>query len=140
LVYELKAAMPDFPIIVNGGITSLEEADAHLAYVDGVMLGRAAYQSPAILASVDSRLFGGADGAPDLRTVVMRYAGYAASEVGQGVPLPLMIGPLLGLFQSVPGARAFRRHLTLEARRPGADAGVILEALALIGRREAVPA
>jgi tRNA-dihydrouridine synthase A len=140
LVYELKDAMPDFPIIINGGITSLDAAERHLAYVDGVMLGRAAYQSPGILAEVDPRFFGNTHGTPDLRTVVMRYAGYAASEIGQGVPLPAMIGPLLGLFQSVPGARAFRRHLTVEARRPGADARVILEALALIGRREAVPA
>jgi tRNA-dihydrouridine synthase A len=144
LVYRLKAAMPDFPIILNGGIDTLEAAVSHLAHVDGVMMGRAAYQSPGILAEVDARLFDAASPPPDLHGVIEAYADYAGGQHRRGVPIATMMGPLLGLFHGAPGARGFRRHLTLESRRPGADARVIGEALALIGHparmREAVPA
>ena len=140
LVYDLKRAMPDFPIVINGGIGTLDESLAHLEHVDGVMLGRAAYQSPGLLAEVDRRIFSQTGEAKDLREVVLAYADYAATEIRLGVPLPAMIGPLLGLFHGMPGARSYRRHLTEQSRGPQAAARVIVDALGHVGAsaREAV--
>ena len=85
LVYALKRARPELTIVINGGIPSLEEAETHLAHVDGVMLGRTAYQNPALLAEVDARFFG--ESARDINEAVAAYAGYAASQLAEGVPL-----------------------------------------------------
>jgi len=131
LIYRLKQAFPALEIVINGGIGSLDDAARHLEAVDGVMLGRAAYQSPAILADVDRRLFG-ADTAPDLVDVVERYVDYVAREQRQGVPLGTLARPLIGLFQARAGARTWRRFLTEAVRRPGAGPAVILEALARV--------
>jgi tRNA-dihydrouridine synthase A len=129
LVYRLKAERPDLTIVINGGIANLDEAAAHLEHVDGVMLGRAAYHDPGLLGAVDRLLFGEAGDAVDPPTAVARYRPYVAAQLARGTPLPAMIRPMLGLFHGRPGARAWRRILTVESIRPGAGLEVIDRAL-----------
>jgi len=135
LVYELKRAKPDLTIIINGGIGTLEDAQAHLAHVDGVMLGRAAYQTPAILLNVDAQFFG--DAPRDLSEAVAGYVDYVAARLEDGVPLNAMTKHMLGLFHGRPGARLFRRHLSENATRRGAGISVLREALACLERERA---
>ena len=137
VVYRLKQDYPQLPIVINGGITDLQAAEDHLKHVDGVMLGRAAYQNPYLLAGVDQRFFDPAAPVPDRQTVVDGMRRYAAKQVADGVPLPAITRHILGLYQSCPGARSWRRHLTEAARRPGAGAEVIDEALAIVQRAAA---
>jgi tRNA-dihydrouridine synthase A len=132
LVYRLKAQRPDLTIVLNGGVGSLEEARSHLAHVDGVMLGRAAYHSPAILGEADRLLFD--EGAPvvDPHAAVERYRPYMAAQLAEGVHLAAMARHMLGLFQSRRGARAWRRILTVEGVKPGAGLEVVDAALAAV--------
>jgi tRNA-dihydrouridine synthase A len=135
-VYRLKAAMPDVPIIINGGIAGLAEAKKHLAHVDGVMLGRAAYQEPWRLLAVDSELFGEAAPFSAMKDVFEAMMPYIESELAQGTRLHSIVRHLLGAFHGVPGARAFRRHLAENGVRPGAGANVLREAVALVADRK----
>jgi tRNA-dihydrouridine synthase A len=130
LVYALKRARPELTILINGGIASLDQAKAHLAHVDGVMLGRAAYQNPALLADVDAQFFGGEP--RDITEAVDAYAEYIAARLTEGVPLNAMTKHMLGLFNGVPGARQFRRHLSKNVTKKGAGISVLREALAFI--------
>ena len=132
IVRRLKAAHPDFEIVVNGGIASLEQTKAMLADFDGVMMGRAAYQEPWRLLAADPILFG--EDAPfrSAREASLAYIPYIGRELAQGVRLHAMTRHMLGLFRAVPGARAFRRHLSTQAVKPGADARVLTDALALV--------
>ncbi|MEQ8267737.1 MAG: tRNA dihydrouridine(20/20a) synthase DusA [Parvibaculum sp.] len=132
LVYRLKQAMPEMEIVINGGIATLDEAAAHLAHVDGAMLGRAAYQHPYILAEVDRRFYGGGRKVPGRHDVLDAFLPYVERELAHGTHLHAMTRHILGLFQGCPGARAFRRHLSENAPRPGAGAEVIREAMALV--------
>jgi tRNA-dihydrouridine synthase A len=132
LVHRLKAERPDLCIVHNGGVTSLAEADGHLRHVDGVMFGRAAYQNPALLAEVDRRYFGIAAPPPDRHAAVQAMAGYIEAELAAGTPLAAITRHMLGLFQHVPGARAWRRHLSEQAHRPGASFAVVQAALARV--------
>jgi tRNA-dihydrouridine synthase A len=134
LVHALKREHPDVPIIINGGIASLADARAELAHVDGVMMGRAAYQTPELLLGVDPLLFGEEAPFADGRGALDAYLPYVGFELARGVPLAAMTRHLLGLFAGRPGARAFRRVLATEAVKPGADIGVIARALAEIDR------
>jgi tRNA-dihydrouridine synthase A len=135
LVYRVKRERPDLFIAVNGGIETLDQAEAHLRHVDGVMLGRAAYHNPALLADVDARFFGGA--AVDVDSAVEAYCEYVARQLQQGVRLHTLIKPMLGLYNGRPGARLFRRHLSENAPRHDAGIAVLREALALVGERRA---
>ena len=135
LVYELKRAKPELTIIINGGIGSLDEAHTHLAHVDGVMMGRAAYQTPAILLDVDARFFG--EGSRELSDAVATYLDYIDERLADGAPLNAMTKHMLGLFHGRPGARLFRRHLSENATRKGAGIGVLREALAYVERDRA---
>lgn len=135
VVYELKRARPDLTIIINGGISSLDEAQAHLAHVDGVMLGRAAYQTPAILLDVDARFFG--EDRRELSDAVAAYLDYIAIRLADGAPLNAMTKHMLSLFHGRPGARLFRRHLSENATRKGAGLSVLREALAYVDRDRA---
>ena len=135
LVYALKRARPELTIIINGGIGSLDEAEAHLRHVDGVMLGRAAYQTPAILADVDQRFFGGES--RDVNAAVDAYLDYISARLNEGVPLNAMSKHMLGLFHGLPGARQFRRHLSENATRRGAGISVLRDALGFIGKPRA---
>jgi tRNA-dihydrouridine synthase A len=128
LVWRLKRARPDLTVVINGGITSLDEAETHLAHVDGVMLGRAAYHDPGLLGAADRRLFGeGADVTP--HTAVAAYGSYVQDQLASGTQLAAMTRHMLGLFHGQPGARAWRRILTVEGARPGAGIEVIERAL-----------
>lgn len=131
-VYQLKRDYPHLTIAINGGITDLAQIQQHLQHVDGVMVGREAYQNPYILAQVDALLF--ADHHPVLsrHDVVMQMLPYIDAHLQSGGYLSHITRHMLGLFQGVPGARAWRRHLSENATRRGADTKVVLEALAHI--------
>ena len=131
-VYSLKRAHPDLPIAINGGIATIEQAAAHLRHVDGVMMGRAAYQEPWLLLSVDPDLFGTAAPVSSPRAAIVAMFPYIERELSQGVRLHSITRHLLGVFRSVPGARAFRRHIATQATKPGAGIGVLREALDLV--------
>ena len=129
-VYRLKAAFPELTIVFNGGIATLDEALVHLEAVDGVMLGRAAYKTPAILADAD-RLLYGADTPPlDAAAVLERMLAYAARELERGTRLSCITRHMTGLINGKPGARAFRRLLTEESVKPGAGLEVLAAAIA----------
>jgi tRNA-dihydrouridine synthase A len=134
LVHALKREYARVPIIINGGIASLEDARAQLDHVDGVMMGRAAYQGPEILLGVDPILFGERARFAEARAALEAYLPYVNSQLERGVPLGAMTRHLLGLFAGQPGARAFRRGLATEAVKPGANLDVIARALAEIDR------
>jgi tRNA-dihydrouridine synthase A len=136
-VYRLKAAMPRVPIIINGGIASLDEAKRHLAHVDGVMLGRAAYQEPWRLLSVDPDLFGEAAPHATMQDAFEAMIPYIEGELARGARLHAITRHFVGAFFGVPGARAFRRHLAEHGTRPGAGVNVLREAIALVGSRAA---
>jgi tRNA-dihydrouridine synthase A len=136
-VYRLKRARPDVFVGINGGIRTLAEAGGHLRHVDGVMLGRAAYQTPALLADVDRVLYGVAAPRPDLRAVVVGLLPQMEAWLGEGVRLASMLRPLLGLFHGRPGARRWRQILTVEGSRHGAGLEVVGRALAAIDDRGA---
>ena len=136
LVYRVKRENPSLDIIINGGIQSLDEAEAHLGHVDGVMLGRAVYQSPAMLLDIDSRFFG--DAPRDLEVALAAWCAYVERKLKEGTRLNSMTRHMLGLFNGRPGARAFRRHLSENAVRDHAGIAVLRDALALLMReREA---
>jgi len=119
-VYALKRSFPQITMVVNGGIRSVAEAHQHLAFVDGVMVGREAYQNPWSLCSVDTELFDQAPRAIARWEVLDQYKHYMAPRLERGVPLKRMAKHLLGLFQGQPGARLWRRTLSEQAFRFGA--------------------
>ncbi|CAI0992789.1 Probable tRNA-dihydrouridine synthase [Serratia marcescens] len=131
-VYQLKRDFPALTIAINGGVKTLEEAQQHLQHLDGVMMGREAYQNPGILARVDSELFGAQTSVPDSVAIVEALYPYIERELSNGTYLGHITRHILGLFQGVPGARQWRRHLSENAHKPGADARVVEQALALV--------
>lgn len=135
-VYRLKQRLGDFPVMINGGIKTLEDCAVHLEHVDGVMLGRAAYHDPIILAEVDERIFGEASSAPTLEFIEEAMTAYAERERGKGVRLNQITRHMLGLANGLPGARRFRQILSVEACKPGAGPEVIAAAFAVIERVE----
>jgi len=130
VVRRLKRAHPDLAIVLNGGIVSLAQAQAELAHVDGVMMGRAAYQEPWRLLAVDPLMFGEPAPFVSAKASALALIPYIERELDKGVRLSAVTRHMLGLFQAVPGARAFRRHLATEAVKSGAGAAVIADALA----------
>jgi tRNA-dihydrouridine synthase A len=132
IVHRLKAAHPDWQIVLNGGIGSLDQARQQLGALDGVMMGRAAYQEPSRLLEVDPQMFGEAAQFGSAKDAALAFVPYIERELSRGVRLHSMTRHILGLFRAVPGARAFRRHLATEAVKPGADARVVTDALALV--------
>jgi tRNA-dihydrouridine synthase A len=136
-VYRLKEATPHVPVIINGGITSIEQAREHLAHVDGVMLGRAAYQEPWRLLAVDAELFGETAPQATMKDVFEAMMPYIARELAQGTRLHAITRHFVGAFHAVPGARAFRRHLAEHGVRTGAGIDVLRDAVAKVAEREA---
>jgi tRNA-dihydrouridine synthase A len=134
-VYRLKAALPDVPVIINGGISSVAEAARHLDHVDGVMLGRAAYQEPWRLLDVDPELFGEAAPYATMKDVFEAMSPYIEAQLAQGAKLHSMTRHFVGAFHGVPGARAFRRHLAEKGVKPDATVQVLRDAVALVGQR-----
>jgi tRNA-dihydrouridine synthase A len=138
-VYRLKRAMSDVPIIINGGVASLAEARAHLVHVDGVMLGRAAYQEPWRLLTADADIFGEAPRFATMNEVFAAMTPYVERELARGTRLHAITRHFVGAYHAVPGARAFRRHLAEHGVRPGAGIDVLRDAVSLVERRAAAP-
>ena len=132
LVRRLKAAHPDFEIILNGGIASLAQAQAEIGTLDGVMMGRAAYQEPWRLLEVDPLVFGAPAPFTSPKEAAFALIPYIERETAAGVRLSAITRHVLGLFRAVSGARAFRRHLAIEGVKPGASAAVMADALVLV--------
>ena len=132
--YRLKRERPQLQVIVNGGIADAAEATAHLAHVDGAMLGRAAYHTPYLLHELDVAWFGG--GRRTRIELLRAYRPYVEAQLEQGVFLKHIVRHILGLFAGQHGGRAFRQVLSEGAHRPGADWALVEQALALTERRE----
>ncbi len=132
LVYRLKSDFPHLEIVINGGILNLEQAEAQLQRVDGVMMGRAVYHDPWLLAEADRRLFGESWHPGTPHQVVRRLLPLVERECRRGVPLKRIARHLLGLFHGRPGAKRWRRHLSQHAHRPEAGPEVLEQALALV--------
>jgi tRNA-dihydrouridine synthase A len=132
-VERLKADVPSLPMTINGGVTTLPQARALLGQLDGVMIGREAYQNPWMLAEADHLIFGDEHPGPNAHEVLEAFIPYAERNLAAGVPLNAMTRHILGLFQGRPGARAWRRHLSENAHRPGAGIDVLRAAGARVG-------
>ena len=137
-VYRLKQDFPDLEIVINGGINSLDETQAHLRHVDGVMLGRALCHNPYLLTGVDKTLFDVNNRTLSRMEALQRYLDYMETELAQGERLYAMARHLLGLFRGQHGARAFRRHLTTRAVHKNAGVEVVREAAGLLGNLELI--
>ncbi|WP_144574230.1 tRNA dihydrouridine(20/20a) synthase DusA [Agrobacterium sp. DE0009] len=132
LVYRMKRENPGVFIGINGGIADLDQAGEHLKYMDGVMLGRAAYHNTSILADVDHRIYGGQAHPYDWMALRDAMMAYAADYIAAGGRLNHVTRHMVGLFQGMPGARRFRQILSSDATRPGAGPEVIEAAFAAI--------
>jgi tRNA-dihydrouridine synthase A len=135
LVHRLKAEFPDLHVTTNGGIETLDAVAAHLEHVDAVMLGRAAYQNPYVLAKVDTRFHGASEHAPTRHEIVAAYLPHVEREVAAGTPLHAVTRHILGLFNGVRGARAWRRYLS--ENTPGFE-GTPAEAVTLVNAAAAL--
>ena len=131
-VYRLKEELSALEIILNGGVRSLDEAEAHMDRVDGVMIGRAAFADPYILAEADARIFADAHGAPSRHDIARAMLPYVERCLNGGARLNHITRHMLGLFHARPGARAWRRYLSEHVPLPGAGPEVIEHALALV--------
>ena len=141
LVARLKAEFPQLEIIVNGGITTLEQCETLLQGVDGVMLGREIYANPYLLAGVDRALFDGSAATPGRSEVMAQFMDYCELELAKGTRLNQMTRHILGLYQGLPGARRFRRVISENAHKPGAGIEVLQQALRQLEQRNsALPA
>ena len=131
-VYQLKKDFPHLTIVVNGGIQTIEECQDHLDHVDGVMLGREAYQNPWMLAQVDEALFGMDSPLKSRDDVILKLLPFAEQHLAQGGQLNHITRHILGLYQGIPGARKFRRHLSENAYKKEAGISILAEAHALV--------
>jgi tRNA-dihydrouridine synthase A len=134
LVYRLKSEFPHLDISINGGIKTMDAAADHLKQVDGVMMGRAVYENPYLLAEADRRFFGAQEAPPERHAIVEAMLPYVERRMRQGAPLGAITRHMLGLFQGLPGARAWRRHLSENAHKSGAGPEVLVAALAKVRR------
>ena len=129
-VYRLKQDYPQLEIILNGGIKTLDECQQHLLQLDGVMVGREAYQNPLLLAEVDQSLYGGEP--IDLDQALLQLCRYCEQQLAEGAQLGWITRHVLGLYQGQPGARRFRRFISENAFRSDADVDILKQALALV--------
>ncbi len=129
VVYRLKQDYPDLTLVLNGGVQDLDDSLSHLDKVDGVMIGRAAYQSPYLLAEADQRIFGEVSPVVSRAEVVMALMPYAERLADEGTPIKYLTRHILGLFNGEPGARLWRRYLSENAHLPDAGPEVLIEAL-----------
>ncbi len=136
LVGELKQARPELTIILNGGIKTLADCQDHLTRFDGVMLGRAAYQTPALLGAVDQAMYDTGAEVLDPVAAVARFRPYIAACLDQGTRLSAITRHMLGLFNGQPGARLWRRTLSENGPKPGAGLEVLDAALEAVDRRQ----
>jgi tRNA-dihydrouridine synthase A len=138
-VYRLKRAWPKLHISINGGIHRVEHGAEHLAHVDGVMMGRAAYQEPCRLLQVDPLIYDASAPLASAKSAIEAFLPYVERELAHGTRLHAMTRHVLGLFHGVPGARAFRRHIATHAVKPGAGVDVLREAAGLVMDARAEP-
>lgn len=134
LVHRLKRNYPAHTIAINGGIASWDVIEGQWEHVDGVMVGRAAYQNPEMLLQVDERAFGEKPPSQDGFEAFTAFEPFIAARLSEGVRLSQMTRHMLGLFAGMPGARSYRRHLATEAVKPGAGLETLREAVSLIRR------
>ncbi|MBC6440045.1 MAG: tRNA dihydrouridine(20/20a) synthase DusA [Rhodospirillales bacterium] len=132
VVYATKQRFPELEININGGVPDLGTALEHLETVDGVMIGRAAYHAPYVLAEADRLVFGDDRRGPTRRGIVEAWLPYLERNLAAGVPLRRMTRHMLGLYQGQPGARAWRRQLSTRATAPDAGVDAILDALRFV--------
>lgn len=132
IVHRLKADLPRVPVSINGGIATIEAALAQLDHVDGVMLGRAAYQNPELLLRVDPEFFGRPAPLANGHELIEALVPYIEARLAEGARLHAITRHLVGLFPGRKGARQFRRHLATEGVKPGADAGVLRQAASFV--------
>ncbi|WP_417448434.1 tRNA dihydrouridine(20/20a) synthase DusA [Idiomarina abyssalis] len=128
-VYQLKQDFPHLTMAVNGGVKTLAEIEAHLEHLDGVMVGREAYQNPYMMAALDQHLFGSDKPVKKRREVVEAMYPYIERQMANGSYLNHISRHMLGLFQNMPGARQWRRHISENAHKPGAGIEVLQQAL-----------
>lgn len=138
-VYRLKGDFPRLEFVLNGGLKSLSECRHHLDRLDGIMVGREAYQNPWMLAQVDEQLYGQPGPARDRHQVIESLLPYAEEQVRAGRPLNHVTRHILGLFHGRPGGRQFRRHLSENAHLPGSDSRVLADALERVPRPQHEP-
>lgn len=131
-VYRLKQRYPNWFIGINGGLKTIAEASEHIAHVDGAMLGRAAYQTPGLLAQADAELYGEATTPFDREALLETMCDYADRHIAAGGRLGHVTRHMVGLFHGLAGARRFRQILSVEANRPGADSQVLRDAFAAV--------
>ena len=129
VVYQLKQDFPGLEIILNGGLTTLDQCEAVLQHVDGVMVGREAYHNPYLLAEVDRRFYGETKEPPSRTMIFNLLIPYIQKQLAQDIRLNSISRHILGLYHGEPGARGWRRHLSENVCKPGADINVLLEAL-----------
>ncbi|MDE0335580.1 MAG: tRNA dihydrouridine(20/20a) synthase DusA [Defluviicoccus sp.] len=137
-VHRLKGEQPELTVVINGGFTTKDDALQQIGPTDGVMLGRAAYDNPFLLAEIEAALHDAA--LPHRAEAIDAYAGYVDARLADGVPLWRMTRHVLGLYQGIPGARAWRRTLAEGARRPGATGALLRQALRLVERPDRIAA
>ncbi|WGE34125.1 tRNA dihydrouridine(20/20a) synthase DusA [Actinobacillus genomosp. 1] len=131
-VYQLKRDFPHLNISINGGIKTVEEIKRHLAFVDGVMVGREAYQNPSLLGEIDSQIFGENRPLVTAREAVEKMLPYIEAQTQKGVYLNHIVRHMLGAFQNCKGARQWRRHLSENATKQGAGVEVVEQALSFV--------
>jgi tRNA-dihydrouridine synthase A len=135
-VHRLAQRLAPLPVMINGGLKTLDDAEAQLPHMFGVMLGRAAYHEPMLLAEVDRRIFGDTAPAPELPAIIAKMADYAEREIGKGARLNNISRHMLGLANGRPGARQFRQILSVDAARRGAGPELLERALSVLGERQ----
>ncbi len=131
-VHRLKSRRPDLEIVINGELATIEDCRNELARVDGVMVGRAAYYTPWLLAQVDAGLFGETASVTSPLQAMERFLPYVEAQLEKGVPLHAVVRHTLGIFHGMPGARLYRRHISENAVKDGAGIEVLREALAMV--------
>src|SRR5690606_15637795 len=124
-VYRLKRALPQVPIVINGGIGSIKEARRHLAHVDGGMMGRAAYEQPWRLLLVEAEISGEPSPQTEMKAALLAMQPYIEAHLAAGGRLHAISRHMVGAFHGVPGARAFRRVLAEQGVKPGAGFEVL---------------
>lgn len=136
-VYKIKSDFPALTVVINGGIKTLQQAKEQLHHVDGVMIGREAYHNPYLLVEADTLFYADDHPIPSRHAVVEQFIPYAEQQLALGVPLNSMTRHLLGLFQGVPGARAWRRHLSEHAHKKNAGINILRDAARLVTEQRA---
>jgi len=135
-VYQIKREFSEQHVSINGGIKSLNEVAEHLRHVDGAMVGREAYANPYVMADVDRRFFGDVRNIESRHQILQNYVPYVERQLAKGRRLHQMAKHLVGLFQGQPGARAYRRTISENAHKKGADVSVLEKAADCVEREK----